>query len=204
MREGSFGMRWAALYDAAIAEACKPDATVDSVRDTARRFAGYRAEAGSLYAMYDTVQSEVDRAFEIADKHTDADAMRREFDKIYSGGGYFNYGMSQANEIVSKGLAVFVCTQGDPKEAIIAAVNFGRDTDCLAAVAGGLAGTLSGTAPLPDEWLTQVDEATAQDPYTNSKRTIDETADGLLDAYLARRAKLASLLDTMGDPALFR
>ena len=37
--------------------------------------------------------------------------------------------VSQANEIVSKGLAVFAITRGNPKDAILTAVNFGRDTD---------------------------------------------------------------------------
>ena len=32
MKETSFGLRWAALYNASIAEACKPDATVESLR----------------------------------------------------------------------------------------------------------------------------------------------------------------------------
>ena len=122
--------------------------------------------------------------------------------------------MSQANEIVSKGLAVFALAGGDPKEAIVTAVNFGRDTDCLAAVAGGLAGALSGAlrpsssgrpegtrtgaGAIPPVWTAQVDEATREDPYTNCRRTIDETADGLHAAFVARRKRLADYVDAMG------
>ena len=196
-QETAFGLRWAALYNAAIAEACKPEATVTSVLDAAKRFAHYRAEAGSLYALYDTAEREIQRALELADKHTDPMAMRDEFYESYHGGGYFNYGLSQANEIVAKGLAVFALTGGRPKEAILSAVNFGRDTDCLAAVAGGLAGALSGIQAVPQEWIAQVDEATRQDHYTNNKRTIKETADGLFDAYTARRARVRKWLDLM-------
>jgi ADP-ribosylglycohydrolase len=125
--------------------------------------------------------------------------MREEFYKRYYGGDYFNYSMSQANEIVAKGLAIFVVTKGDPKLAITTAVNFGRDTDCLAAIAGGLAGALSGAAVLPAQWITQVNEATKQDPYTNSRRTIEETADGLLAAFMNRRAKMECYLRMMGE-----
>lgn len=200
-KETSFSLRWAALYNAAIAEACKPDATVESVLDTARRYACYRGEEGSLYRLYDTIEREIERALELAAKHTNPMAMRDEFYEFYSGGRYFNYGESQANEVVSKGLAVFAITRGDPKEAILVAVNFGRDTDCLAAVAGGLAGALSGVQALPAEWIAQVNEATRQDPYTNNQRTIEETADGLFAAYLARRKRLQSYLERMGDPA---
>jgi len=201
IEETAFGLRWAALYNAAIAEACRPNATVASVLDVARRFAQYRAEGGSLYALYDTIEHEVDCALELAAKHSDPMAMRDEFYEFYTGGGYFNYGMSQANEIVSKGLAVFALCQGDPKRGILTAVNFGRDTDCLAAVAGGLCGALSGAQAIPAEWIAQVNEATGQDPYTNNRRTIEETADGLLSAFHARRQRLAEYVQQMGDPA---
>ncbi len=199
MRETAFGVRWAALYNAAIAEACKPEATVDSVLETAKRFVQYRAEGGSLYALYDTIEMEVGRALELAEKHTDAMALRDEFYEHYEGGGYFNYGMSQANEIVSKGLAVFAISKGDPKEAILTSVNFGRDTDCLAAISAGLAGALSGSDGIPEEWIAQVDEATRKDPYTNNRRTIEETANGLVRAFVARRERLAEYVELMGE-----
>jgi ADP-ribosylglycohydrolase len=201
IRETAFGLRWAALYNASIAEACKPGATVASVLDVAKEYVGYRAEAGSLYALYDTISREVDRALELGQKYDDPAEMRAEFYRLYYGGGYFNYGMSQANEIVSKGLAIVALCKGDPKEAILTAVNFGRDTDCLAAVAGGLCGALSGIRAIPEEWVHQVNDATAQDPYTNNHRTIEETADGLLGAFLARQKRLAAYVTLMGDPA---
>ena len=196
-RETAYALRWAALYDAAIAEACKPGATVDSVLAVAREYVHYRREGALLYAGYDTIEWEVNHALELAAKHTDPMAMRDEFYEHYHGGGYFNYGMSQANEIVAKGLAVFAITKGNPKEAILTAVNFGRDTDCLAAVAGGLAGALSGPGALPREWIEQVNAATKADPYTNNHRTIQETAEALFEAFVARRGRLEQYVDMM-------
>ncbi len=199
MKETHFGMRWAALYNASIAAACKPDATVESVLATAREYGKYRAEGGSLYALYDTIEREVDGALENAAKcGGDYEKMRDSFYRHYFGGNYFNYGMAQANEIVAKGLAVFALAKGDPKQSILYAVNFGRDTDCLAAVAGGLAGTLSGASAIPQEWISQVNDATAQDPYTNNKRSIEQTSDGLLDAFQARVKKLGEYTRQMG------
>ena len=198
-RETAFALRWAALYNAAIAEACKPQATVESVLGTARDFVHYRAEAGSLYARYDTTERDLNRALELARKHRDPAAMRDEFYEFYEGGRHFPYSMSEANEVIPKGLAVFAITRGDPKTAIITAVNFGRDTDCLAAVAGGLAGALSGAAGIPPEWIAQVNEAARQDPYTNNRRTTQETADGLFAAFLAQRQRRQEHLALMGD-----
>ena len=200
-RETAYALRWAALYDGAIAEACKPNASVESVLHVARDFVHYRQERGSLYERYDTIEWEVSHALELAAKHTDPMKMRDEFYERYYGGDYFNYGYSQANEIVAKGLAVFAICQGDPKQAILTAVNFGRDTDCLGAVAGGLSGALSGASALPQEWIATVNEATKQDLYTNNRRTIEETADGLFAAFLTRRAKLREYLELMEDAA---
>jgi len=193
----AFALRWAALYDAAIAAACEPDATVESVLEVARRFANYRAEAGRLYARYDNAERTLSRALDLAAKHSDPMAMRDEFYEYFEGGRHFVYSMSDAGEIISKGLAVFAITRGDPKQAALTAVNFGRDTDCLAAVAGGLAGAFAGAKPIPPEWIAQVNEATLQDPYTNSRRTIEETADGLFAAFLARRQRLQDYLELM-------
>ncbi|HIJ66382.1 MAG TPA: ADP-ribosylglycohydrolase family protein [Candidatus Hydrogenedentes bacterium] len=199
-RETAFGLRWAALYNAAVAEACTPGATVASVIETAKRFVHYRAEAGTLYSLYDTIEREVAHALALAEKHTDPMAMRDEFYELYRGGDYFNYGQSQANEVVSKGLAIFALSDGNPKDAILTAVNFGRDTDCLAAVAGGLAGALSGAEAIPKEWIDQVDEATSQDPYTNSRRTVEETTEGLYEAFVVRRKRLEEYLRLMNAP----
>jgi len=199
-RETAFGLRWAALYNAAVAEACKPDATVGSVLDVVREFANYRAEHATLTARYDTIAREVDHALALVENHTEASALRDAFYEFYRGGDYVTYGQSQANEVVSKGLAIVALTGGNPKEAILTAVNFGRDTDCLAAVAGGLAGALSGPKDIPTEWIVQVNEATRCDPYTNNQRTIEETADGLYEVFMTRRECLREYVDMMEQP----
>ena len=59
---------------------------------------------------------------------------------------------SYANEVVTKGICIFKMTAGNTKEAILAGVNMGRDTDCVAAVAAGIAGALTGGESIPEEW----------------------------------------------------
>jgi len=192
---------WAALYNAGVAAACAPDATLDSVLDVMRSYTTYRREAAGLYGRYDTIQKDLERCIEIAQKAGDFQSFCEEFDKVYYGGKHIVYDMAQANEIIPKGVAIFVFSKGDPKESIINAVNMGRDTDCSAAVSSGLSGALNGGASLPQEWIEQVDAATHDDPYTNNKRTMRETSDGLFAAYLARRAKQQQWLDKMSDEA---
>ena len=76
--------------------------------------------------------------------------------------------------------------KGITRDAIIAAVNMGRDTDCLAAVSAGISGALTGASSIPQEWIDQVDKASKENIYTNSQRTLRETSDGLYNAYKAR------------------
>ena len=49
----------------------------------------------------------------------------------------------------------------------------GRDTDCVAAVAGGVAGALDGGRNLyPVKWIEQLDYATSINPYTNFQKNL--------------------------------
>ena len=73
----------------------------------------------------------------------------------------------------------------------------GRDTDCITAVAGGIAGALSGTASLPVEWIEQVDKATQNLRCTNNKRTMRQHADGLYDAFKNRLNCMVANADLM-------
>jgi ADP-ribosylglycohydrolase len=195
--ETTFALRWAALYDAALAEALRPGATLESVLNTAREYASYRSQKNTPYGGYDRVEQEVESALAIAARHGDPMAMWDDLNAYYSGGNYMVYGQSQANEVVAKGLAILAATGGELRPAMIAAVNYGRDTDCLAAVAGGLAGALSGAGDLDPTWVAQVNAATKADPYTNNLLDIDETTEGLYRAVRSRLARQRSDLARM-------
>jgi ADP-ribosylglycohydrolase len=183
------GLAWAGVVAAGIAAAFLPDATVDSVLEAAR-------DAGGPALL-----GEIRRALEVTEHAKDPLAMRERFDTFYSGHGT-TYAVSHANEIVSKALAIFRAVKGGPREAIVTAVNFGRDTDCLAAVAGGLAGAMSGLADLQPEWLAQLDAATEVNPYTNLKLSLEAQAhmvwDGL-EAEAERTAWRAAALETLRE-----
>ena len=179
-------LAWAGVYDAGIASALCPDATIDSVLQAA------------LDQADEAMQGEILRAVAIARRESDYAAMRSAFYEIYSGRG-IPYAACFANETVSKGFAVFVHAQGDARDAVLKGVNFGRDTDCLAATAGGLAGAFSGIGALPDEWVRQVDRATAANPYTNTQCTIAEHAEGIYGALRARVRKMRALADILSE-----
>jgi ADP-ribosylglycohydrolase len=178
---------WGVIYNAAVVEATRPKATVDSVLDAALK----HASPERPYAVRRSPKALIEQALEIASRYDDPLAMRVELNAVYNlelGA----YAYSRIDENVTKALAIFAGTKGNVRDAVVVSVNFGRDTDCLAASAGGLAGAFSGTAAIPAEWIATVDEATAQNPYTNAQRTIEEDAQGL---YSALRNKVSKMKD---------
>ena len=180
----SRGLQWAAVTAGGIAAATRPDATVDSVLGAIHD----RCERG--------VVREIDRALTHTAPCRDFREMRQAFDALYSGRG-IPYAQSYANEVVAKAVCLFRMTRGDLKQTVIGGVNMGRDTDCLTAVAAGLAGALTGGASLPPEWIGQVDHATTLNRFTNSQRTLREHSDGLYGAFRARLAKMKSYAGEM-------
>ncbi|MHC1787432.1 MAG: ADP-ribosylglycohydrolase family protein [Christensenellales bacterium] len=183
----SRGLKWACVTGIAIASATKPGATVESV-------------LADVLAMCDAkmVRSELERELKNTKNMKDIRELRVYFDGVYSGTG-IPYSFSYANEVVTKGLCIFQMVKGNTKDAIIAGVNMGRDTDCVAAIAGGIAGALSGGSSLPENWVKQLDYATTLNKYTNSQRTLREHSDGLYQAFQASLEKSRQYLKLMGD-----
>ncbi|HYW44636.1 MAG TPA: ADP-ribosylglycohydrolase family protein [Bryobacteraceae bacterium] len=183
----SRGLQWAAIMAIAIATATKPGATVDSVIGAVLK--GHpRIGRGTT--------SEIERGLRVAQPCKDYKELRVAFDKVYFGKG-MPYPTSYANEVVTKAICVFSMVKGNTKEAMLAAVNMGRDTDCMSACAAGISGALTGASSIPEEWIRQVDYATTKMPITNSKRTVREHADGLYGAFLARLRRIRTYADEM-------
>jgi len=186
---GSRGLQWAAVTAMSIAAGTKPGATVDSVL-------GVLHDGVPGWTMGTEILREIDRGLKRTASCKDFREMRAAFDPVYSGTG-IPYAQSYANEIVTKAVCVFRMAKGNPKDAVIAAVNMGRDTDCLAAVAGGMSGALSGGAAIPEEWIKQLDYATTLNRFTNSQRTLRQHSDGLYEAFRARLARMKSFAAEM-------
>jgi ADP-ribosylglycohydrolase len=187
----SRGLQWAAVTAAGIAAACKPGATVDSVL-------GVLANGVPQWTDHGAVWREIERGLKHTASCRDFREMRAAFDVLYSGTGT-PYAFSSANEVVTKAVCVFRMVKGNPKDAIIAAVNMGRDTDCLAAVSSGLAGALSGPAAIPAEWVNQVDYAVTLNRVTNTQRTLRQHADGLYEAFRARLERMRQFASMMAN-----
>jgi ADP-ribosylglycohydrolase len=190
---GNRSIRWAEVTVAAIAAATKPGATVDSVLGA---IFDHCDRHGTTWVKEVGVRPELESGLKLANGCRDFRDLRVKMDTVYAGRG-IPYASSFANEVVTKAICIFKMTGGDTWEAIRSAVNMGRDTDCLAAIAGGISGALSGARSIPEDRLAQVDRATALNPHTCVRKTVRETADGLFEAYRARLARLRTFVDAM-------
>lgn len=179
----NFAPEVAAAIAAATAEALRPAATVQSVIETA---------TAQLPAQ---PRKEVERALDWARKARDWKDLRPLFATAYEGKP-----ISNAVEVLSGGLACFMAAKGQPREAIVCAVNLGRDTDCKGYVAGGLAGALRGIDAVPKDWVDTVEKQVVTDPYTVSRRTARQSAEGLYRAAMnemSRMKRAAEELESM-------
>ena len=175
----TIGLDWSGAICAGIAEAMKPTATVDSIVEEATNY------------VVPPVKKVIDQGVEIGRKSETYDELRDNFYELYSGRArYMGMDLSRANEIVPKGFGLFVFYQDDVQETIEGAVNFGRDTDCLPAIAAGLVGAFSGSETIPQEWIDTVDEAAKDHPATVTDMPIEEQAHGLYKALLAHHETL--------------
>ena len=172
----SLAFPWGLVYNAAMVEALEPDATVDSI-----------INAGLAQASNE-IKDHINRALAIADKHGDALAMRRDLNATYDG-RTGAYPFSWIDENVAKSFAVLKTCGSDVRTAIVAGINFGRDTDCTAASASGLVAAMAGSSTIPQEWIDQSDEAAKANPYSCSRFTIRETTDGMMGALREKAEK---------------
>jgi len=173
----STGIPTAAAYVAGLAEACKANATRDSIVEQVRKYAG------------EATLEDIDACMSMALKYDDVFEMRDEMNARFSGiPGDFG------EELLAKGLAIFYITAGDVRQAIVGGVNFGRDTDCVTAIAAGLSGAFSGATTIPQEWITQVDEAERKAEHTVSHLSCQETATGLYEAALNELEKMKQVV----------
>lgn len=184
-RPGNYALEVCAAIAAATAEALRPNATVDSVIEKA------------LVQLPPEPRREVEQGLNWARQAKDWKELRPLFEKRYEGKP-----ISNAVEVLSGGLACFLVADGQPREAIVYAVNLGRDTDCKGYVAGGLSGALRGIDAIPSQWIETVEKEIVNDPYTVSHRTARQAAEGLYRACINEMQRIrtaAREIDSMTD-----
>lgn len=174
----------AAAIAAAVAAAFDPEATVDSVIESATAF----IPATSGAEMIDSI----DRCLATAREHPDYEGFR---DRIYAGREeYFHTIVCDSRETVPLALALVLLAGGDVTKAVTYGANFGRDTDTIATMSGAIAGALGGVGSIPQRWVDKAKRVSSTDQdelaaelaavalqKADTERSARERLEGLVD-----------------------
>lgn len=157
--QSSFGREAAGVMAAAVAEALRPGATVDSVVEVCLGLAhdGTRA---AIHAVVDAARgcSGWEEAIPVL-----RDAVRP-FDtvgEIYRDPELDARKPSRLNAIeeLPVALGMLIATGGDYVGTMLGGVNYGRDSDSIAQMGGAVAGALHGESVVPKAWVDRITEA---------------------------------------------
>ncbi|MGW3553481.1 ADP-ribosylglycohydrolase family protein [Streptomyces griseoincarnatus] len=159
--QSSYGREAAGVFAAAVAAACAPDATPDSV------------VAACLSLAKDGTREAIEKVCEEAALHTDVESALRPLREAVApydtvGPDYRSPSLGarrpsrlHAIEELPVALGMVVAARGDFRHAVLGAVNYGRDCDSIATMAGAVTGALG--SPVPEEWAKTVAEASRLD-----------------------------------------
>jgi ADP-ribosylglycohydrolase len=157
--QSSYGREAAGVVAAAVAAALTVDADVDHVVDTCLRL----ARDGTRTA----IDAVCTRARSLSDCIEDGPALRdavAPFDTL--GPDYRDPGLAARRpsrlhsiEELPIALGMLVLAKGDLRQAVLGGVNYGRDSDSIATMAGAIAGALGGFGAVPEDWWQSVQRA---------------------------------------------
>ncbi|KOV98237.1 crystallin [Streptomyces sp. NRRL B-1140] len=159
--QSSYGREAAGVLAAGVAAACTPGATPDSV------------VSACLALAKDGTRAAIERVCEEASRHTDFEsalgplrAAVAPYDTVGPDYRAPSLGARRpsrlhAIEELPIALGMLVVARGDHRHAVLGAVNYGRDCDSIATMAGALAGALG--SPVPEDWAKTVAEASRLD-----------------------------------------
>ena len=150
--QSSYGREAAGVFAAAVAAATRPGATATSIVDACLRV----ARDGTRSA----IEAVCDAAAAMPADTTDVTALRpvmAPFDTL--GEDYRDPGLGARRpsrihsiEELPIALGCVVATGGDYRRAVLAAANYGRDSDSIATMAGALCGAMYGIDAIPADW----------------------------------------------------
>ncbi|MFE2234702.1 ADP-ribosylglycohydrolase family protein [Streptomyces sp. JL2001] len=161
--QSSYGREAAGVFAAAVAAACAPGATPESVVDTA------------LALAKDGTRAAIEAVCEVAARHDDVESALiplREavapFDTVGPDYRAPSLGARRpsrlhAIEELPVALGMLLAGAGDYRRTVLGAVNYGRDCDSIATMAGAIVGALRGEPAVPSDWVKQVAEASRLD-----------------------------------------
>ncbi|MDW4907738.1 ADP-ribosylglycohydrolase family protein [Streptomyces sp. ADMS] len=182
--QSSYGREAAAVFAAGVAAACTPDATPDSVIGTC------------LSLAKDGTRAAIEKVCEVAARYTDFESALRPLREAVTpydtvGPDYRSPSLGarrpsrlHAIEELPVALGMLAVAGGNYRHTVLGSVNYGRDCDSIATMAGALAGALG--AEVPSDWSKTVAEASRLDLWEPA-RTLTEVTREVFERDVDRR-----------------
>ncbi len=154
--QSSYGREAAGVFAAAVAEAMSPGSTVDSVVATALRL----AKDGTA----DAIEAVVEAASGHSEWASAITPLRKAVAPFDTVGEHYRAPAMDARrpsrtksiEELPIALGFLVVGGGDYRQSVLGSVNYGRDSDSIASMAGAIAGAIGGAGAVPEEWVAAV------------------------------------------------
>lgn len=202
--QSSYGREAAAVYAAMVAAALKKGATPKSVAQDGVELAHDGTKA-ALEAVVAAVEGwDVPKTDE--EKREFATMLRQTvapYDTV--GDEYRQMDMdarrpsrTKTIEELPVALGMVLGYDGDYREAVLASVNYGRDADSIAVMAGAICAALGGIRSVPKEWIDEVEKASKMDIRETGRllgRAATEIAKADAEEARQRHADLTAMLN---------
>ncbi|MFI6000263.1 ADP-ribosylglycohydrolase family protein [Streptomyces sp. NPDC051366] len=186
--QSSYGREAAGVFAAAVAAACMPGATASSVVDTA------------LALAKDGTRAAISAVCEVASHHRDFEsalaplrAAVAPYDSVGPDYRSPSLGARRPSRLHSIeelpiALGMLIVADGSYEGSVLGAVNYGRDCDSIATMAGAITGALSGVSAVPAAWAKQVAEASRLDLHAPASALAAVTREVFALDHARRRA----------------
>lgn len=196
--QSSYGREAAGVFAAAVAAATAPDATPDSV------------VTACLGLAKDGTRAAIEAVCETAARYTDFEsalvplrAAVAPFDTVGDDYRAPSLGARRpsrlhAIEELPVALGMLLLSAGDYRASVLGSVNYGRDCDSIATMAGALAGALG--SPVPEDWSKTVADASRLDLWEPARALTEVTREVFARDVRRRRAHEAAFA-TIGGPS---
>lgn len=161
--QSSYGREAAGVFAAAVAQAMSPGATVASVVSACLDVAHDGTHA-AIAAVCDAATTQQDCLAAVP-------VLREAVTPYDSVGPDYRNPVLDARrpsrlrsiEELPIALGMLVAAEGDFRAAVLGGVNYGRDSDSIATMAGAISGALHGMAAIPADWVAKVAKASRID-----------------------------------------
>ncbi|MFD9005952.1 ADP-ribosylglycohydrolase family protein [Streptomyces sp. NPDC059582] len=195
--QSSYGREAAGVFAAAVAAATAPGATPDSV------------VTACLGLAKDGTRAAIEAVCETAARYTEFEsalvplrAAVAPFDTVGADYQAPSLGARRpsrlhAIEELPVALGMLLLSAGDYRGSVLGSVNYGRDCDSIATMAGALAGALG--SPVPEDWSKTVADASRLDLWEPA-RTLTEVTREIFARDVGRRRAHEAAFTTIGGP----